>query len=97
MRHDLQLEVEEGRYESLAEDAKGRPIPSRLSYGCFVRIAGSVEPDVWTGANMQVVVSGQHPNGSRITIAGSGSVGFDDEGSIGIEFERPPQILVDAR
>lgn len=44
---------------------------------------------------MQIVVNGMHQNGSRITIAGLGAVGFDDEGSLGIEFEKPPEMVVE--
>ncbi|EMD81927.1 hypothetical protein C725_2716 [Pacificimonas flava] len=44
---------------------------------------------------MQIVVTGTHQNGSRITIAGPGAVGFDDAGLLGIEFEKPPAIVVE--
>ena len=43
---------------------------------------------------MQIVLTGMHQNGSRITIAGPGAVGFDDAGSLGIEFEKPPEMVV---
>jgi hypothetical protein len=42
-----------------------------------------------------IVLTGTHQNGSRITIAGSGAVGFDDAGSLGIEFEKPPEMVVE--
>lgn len=43
---------------------------------------------------MQVVVTGLHENGWRITIAGEGAVGFDNAGSLGIEFESAPKMVV---
>ena len=95
VRHDLSLTVQEGRFEHLSEDEHGQPVPSRLCYGCTIRISGAAPPDYWSGTDMQIVVNGMHQNGSRITIAGLGAVGFDDEGSLGIEFEKPPEMVVE--
>ena len=94
VRHDLTLTVQEGRFEILTEDEKGRPAPSRLCYGCTIRTSGAAPPDYWSGVDMQIVVTGTHQNGSRITIVGPGGVGFDDAGSLGIEFEQPPDMVV---
>ena len=94
VRHDLSLTVQEGRYEHLSEDEKGQPTPSRLCYGCSIRTSGTSIPDYWSGSDMQIVLTGMHQNGSRITIAGPGAVGFDDAGSLGIEFEKPPEMVV---
>lgn len=92
--HDLTLTVQEGRFEILTEDEKGRPTPSRLCYGCTIRTSGAATPDYWSGVDMQIVVTGTHQNGSRIIIVGPGAVGFDDAGSLGIEFEQPPEMIV---
>ena len=94
VRHDLTLTVQEGRFEHLTEDEQGQPTPSRLCYGCAIRTSGAAPPDYWSGVDMQIVVTGTHQNGSRITIAGPGAVGFDDAGSLGIEFETPPEMVV---
>jgi len=43
---------------------------------------------------MQIVVTGTHQNGWRITIVGQGAIGFDDAGSVGIEFDQAPTMTV---
>lgn len=96
VRHDLSLTVQEGRFEHLTEDENGRPPPSRLCYSCTMRTSGTATPDYWSGTDMQIVVTGMHQNGSRITIAGPDAVGFDDADSLGIEFEIAPDIIAQA-
>jgi len=46
---------------------------------------------------MQLVITGTHENGARITIAGLGAIGFDDDGSPRIEFENAPEMVVDLK
>ncbi|NCP20307.1 MAG: hypothetical protein GW855_14270 [Erythrobacter sp.] len=94
VRHDLSLTVQEGRFEHLSEDEQGQPTPSRLCYGCTIRISGAASPDYWSGTDMQIVVTGTHQNGWRITIVGQGAIGFDDAGSVGIEFDQAPTMTV---
>ena len=95
VRHDLSLTVQEGRFEHLTEDENGRSTPSRLCYGCTIRTSGAATPDYWSGVDMKIVVIGTHQNGSRITIAGQSAVGFDNKGSFGLEFEKPPAMVVE--
>lgn len=94
VRHDLHLTVTEGRFEHLAEDQHGKPAPSFLSYGCSIAISGAPASNCWSGTDMQIVVTGKHQNGAQITIAGAGAIGFDDAGSLGIEFDRAPEMVV---
>ena len=95
VRHNLHLRVIEGRFEHLSEDARGKPTPSKLRYGCFIEAVGAPARDYWSGSDMQLVVTGTHENGARITIAGLGAIGFDDDGFPSLEFEKAPEMVVD--
>ena len=97
VRHDLHLRVTEGRFEHLADDDRGRPAPSNLRYSCHADVVGASVPDYWSGTDMQLVITGTHENGARITIAGLGAIGFDDDGSPRIEFENAPEMVVDLK
>lgn len=97
VRHDLHLRVTEGRFEHLAEDDRGKPAPSNLRYGCHIDVVGAPAQDYWSGTDMQLVIIGAHENGARITIAGLGAIGFDDDGSPRIEFENAPEMVVDLK
>lgn len=94
VRHGLALIVQEGRYETLVDDEAGRPAPSLLAYGCFVTLAGADEAGSWSGTDMQIVITGTHENGWRITIAGLGALGYDDKGSLEVQFDVPPSMAV---
>lgn len=94
VRDSLNLLVEEGRQEALRDDEKGNAAPSALEYFCRVTLDGAGEPQVWTGEDARIVISGIHENGSRITIAGPGAVGSDEKGSLELEFEKMPQMKV---
>lgn len=90
----LNLLVEEGRQESLRDDEDGNPAPSVLEYFCRVTLDGAEEPQSWAGEDANIVITGVHENGSRITIAGAGAIGRDDKGSLELEFETMPQMKV---
>lgn len=93
VRYGLTLQVEEGRYEALMEDEDGRPAPSILAYGCFVTLAGAGVMDSWTGNDMHVVITGRYENGRQVTLAGDGALGFDDKGSLQIQFEEQLRMV----
>lgn len=95
VRHDLHLRVTEGRFEHLAEDDRGKPAPSNLRYGCHIDVVGAPAQDYWSGTDMQLVITGTHENGARITIAGHGAIGFDDDGVPSMQFETAPEMVVD--
>jgi hypothetical protein len=91
---NLSLIVEEGRYEHLREDAAGAPAPSTLIYGCYVREVGLPPPSSWAGSDAHIVITGTHENGWDVTIAGPGAIGWDENGALEINFERPPRVAV---
>lgn len=90
----LDLVVEEGRQEWLRDDEQGNAAPSVLQYFCRVTLEGADHPEAWTGEDAKIVITGVHENGSHITIAGDGSIGRDDKGSLELEFEALPQMKV---
>ncbi len=94
VRHGLDLTVEEGRYENLEDDEAGQPAPSSLRYDCTVRLTDAGNLESWSGTEMQVVITGSHENGWRITIAGLGAVGYADPGGLEINFEKSPRMSI---
>lgn len=94
VRTGLCLAIEEGRYEHILEDDDGGPVPSALAYGCSITISGAAEATSWSGIEMQVLVTGRHENGTDITIAGVGALGFDNANSLEVHFDVPPRIAV---
>jgi hypothetical protein len=92
--HGLTLIVEEGRYETFSVEEAKKDLPAALAYGCFIRPAGASDSESWSGTDMAIVVTGIHENGWRITIAGDGALGYDEDGSLEIHFEEAPRMAV---
>lgn len=90
----LRLVIREGREEMLGDDPSGGPGPSALRPFCRVTLDGAGEPLSWSGQEASIVVTGTHENGCQITIAGKGSLGWDDKGSLEFAFEPAPQMKV---
>lgn len=71
VRHDLELTVNEARYENVKNDDAGKTAPSLFRYSCTIRLASAIEPSLWVGTDMLVVISCRHEDGWCIMIGDS--------------------------
>lgn len=94
VRSGLMLVAEEGRQEAMREDGQVQPDTLHLEYFCRLTVEGANEPDSWDATDADIIVTGRHENRGLLTIAGKGSYGFDDHGSLEVEFSRPPQMAL---
>lgn len=94
-KHGMTILVEEGRAEVRRDLENADSTTAALEYFCRVTVAGAPAPDSWSGTEAKIVVTGLHENGWRVTLAGDGLIGQDNNGNLEAEFDRPPQIAVD--
>lgn len=88
------LVIHEGREEIVRDDPSGESGFSALKPFCRVTLDGAGEPHSWSGREASIVINGIHENGFQITIAGKGFLGWDDNGSLELDFEPAPQMRV---
>lgn len=90
------LECIEGRRFTMGGECADRESAAYLlEYHFSFGVADAPEPMAGQMAEARIVITGKHSNGKRVEIRGNGWIGYDNDGNIEGDFQRPPVMITE--